>query len=105
MISPKSANVGSRQEQVFTVIFNSEKGVGEFRSIILASPELSADELEVADDAEEFFKKGSLGIISLNLFAISIKPKLSIDKKFRMDGENHMLFNYWSVPSEPDAPK
>lgn len=68
--------------------------------MILATPELSKEELEVADDGDEFSKKGSLGIISLNLFAETISPWLSIDKKLRMDGDNHILFKYWSVPKE-----
>lgn len=57
--------------------------MGEYKSILLATPELSREELEVADDGDEFLRKGSLGIISLNLNAITIKPKLIIDKKFR----------------------
>jgi len=35
---------------------------------------------------------------------VTINPYLKIDKKFRMDGDNHVLFKYWSVPQEPDAP-
>lgn len=70
----------------------------------MASPELSKEELEVAEDGDEFLKKGSLGIISLNLYAMTIEPFLKIDKKVRMDGDNHVLFKYWSVPNEPEAP-
>jgi hypothetical protein len=70
----------------------------------LASPELSKEELEVADDGEEFSKKGSLGIISLNLFAVTIPPRLTIDKKSRFDGDNHMNFKYWSLLQDPEAP-
>ena len=40
--------------------------MGEFNTLIIASPSLTQEELEVADDKEEF-KKGSLGTISLNL--------------------------------------
>lgn len=78
--------------------------MGEFRSVILATPELSKEELSIADDGDEFARKGSLGIISLNLFAVTIKPKLVIDKKSRFDGENHLNFKYWSIPNESDAP-
>ena len=57
-----------------------------------------------ADD-DELTKKGSLGIISLNLDAITIDPKLSIDRKLKMDGHNHLRLKYWSVPNEFGAPK
>jgi hypothetical protein len=56
------------------------------------------------EEGDDLLRKGALGIISLGLLANTIKPVLSIDKKSRMDGENHMRFNYWSVPNEPDAP-
>lgn len=36
--------------------------------------------------------------------ANTIKPKLTIDKKSRFDGDNHLNFKYWSTPSDPDAP-
>lgn len=61
--------------------------------------------MEIGPDDESLLKKGSLGIISLNLLASAIAPKLSIDKKFRMDGDIHVGFKYWSVPNEEDAPK
>ena len=62
---------------------------------MLSSPELSQEEIEIADGAgklggndggADFSKKGSLGIISLNLDAITIDPVLSIDRKVKMDG-------------------
>lgn len=71
-IQPKSLTVGPRETSTFNVTFYSNKGVGEFRSVILATPELSKDELSIADDGDEFTRKGSLGIISLNLFAVTI---------------------------------
>lgn len=49
-------------------------------------------------------RKGSLGIISLNLLAMTIKPYLVIDKKSRFDGENHLNFKYWSIPNDENAP-
>jgi hypothetical protein len=70
----------------------------------LATPELSHEELEVADDGDEFLRKGALGIISLNLQAMTIVPQLKVDKKTRTDGENHMNFKFWSVPGEEGAP-
>lgn len=71
---------------------------------MLASPELSKEELEIAADGDEFQRKGALGIISLNLFAVTIPPVLTIDKKSRFDGENHLNFKYWSLPNDSDAP-
>jgi hypothetical protein len=103
-ISPKSSVMGPRETQTFTVIFHPNKGVGEFKSTVMATPELSQDELELAEDGDEFIKKGALGIISLGLFGETIEPKLSVDKKQRNDGENHMNFKYWSVPNDPEAP-
>jgi hypothetical protein len=88
----------------FNVTFYSNKGFGEFKSVILATPELSKDELSIADDGDEFLRKGSLGIISLNLYAMTIQPKLVIDKKSRFDGENHLNFKYWSITNDELAP-
>lgn len=48
--------------------FYSDKGEGEFKSVILATPELTREELQIAEDGEEFTRKGALGIISLNLY-------------------------------------
>ena len=59
--------MGPRESQTFTVIFNSAKGIGEFNSIMMATPELSKEEMELAEEGNEFTKKGALGIISLNL--------------------------------------
>lgn len=53
---------------------------------MLASPELSQEEIEIADDPNDLPKKGSLGTIALKLFANTIRPELSIDKSTRMDG-------------------
>ena len=65
---------------------------------------MSKEELEVAEDGDEFLRKGSLGIISLNLFAVTIPPVLTIDKKSRFDGENHLTFKYWSLTNDSEAP-
>mmetsp|Transcript_13740 Transcript_13740/g.13453 ORF Transcript_13740/g.13453 Transcript_13740/m.13453 type:complete len:191 (+) Transcript_13740:317-889(+) len=40
-VSPKTYVVGSRETSTFTVTFYSDKGVGEFKSVILATPSLS----------------------------------------------------------------
>jgi len=103
-IQPKSVQVGPREIINFSVTFYSNKGEGEFRSVILATPELTREELEIAEDGEEFNRKGALGIISLNLYGQTIKPCLKIDKKSRIDGDNHLNFKYWSIPNNSDAP-
>jgi hypothetical protein len=81
---------------------------------VLASPELSSEELEIqrggevtpgAQASNDLAKKGSLGIISLNLDALTIDPVLSIDRKLKMDGQHHMRLKYWSVAGEEGAPK
>jgi hypothetical protein len=38
------------------------------------------------------------------LFAVTIVPYLKIDKRTRTDGDNHVLYKYWSVPNEDSAP-
>jgi hypothetical protein len=60
--------VGPREVTTFNVTFYPNKGEGEFKSVILASPELTKEELQIAEDGEEFNRKGALGIISLNLY-------------------------------------
>jgi hypothetical protein len=71
---------------------------------MMATPELTKDELELAEEGDEFLKRGALGIISMNLFGETIEPVLTIDKKSRNDGENHLNFKYWSIPNDNDAP-
>ncbi len=80
-VSPKNIVLGPRETQNFTVTFFSNKGIGEFKSVMMATPELSAEELELAEDGDEFIRKGALGIISLNLFGETLNPILSVDKK------------------------
>jgi hypothetical protein len=82
------------------------KGTGNFKSIILASPELSQTELKVQEmvtGKKQVHKKGSLGIISLYLEALTIDPVLQIDRKKKMDGQNHLKVRYWSLKDE-EAP-
>jgi hypothetical protein len=106
-ITPASTVVGSRSTREFQVTFDPSKGTGWYKSIILASPELSAEEIEVQTTTNpgglDLSKKGSLGIISLVLDANTIDPKLSIDRKIKMDNENHLRFKYWSIQSQ-EAP-
>lgn len=71
---------------------------------MMATPELTKDELELAEEGDEFLKRGALGIISMNLFGETIEPVLTIDKKSRNDCENHLNFKYWSIPNDVDAP-
>lgn len=96
--------LGPREIQNFTVTFFSNKGIGEFKSIMMATPGLSQDEIEIAEEGDEFIRKGALGIISLGLLGETLNPELTIDKKPRHDGEHHLGFKYWSVPNDPDAP-
>jgi len=113
-IEPSQCVVGPRSNHEFTITFDPNKGAaGAFRSIVLASPELSQEELEIqgtnaasgAASNADLLKKGSLGIISLNLDALTIDPVLSIDRKLKMDGQHHMRLKYWSIPNEEGAPK
>ena len=62
--------MGPRETQTFAVTFypnKGGKGTGKFRTLVLASPELSQEELAIADDAKEFSKKGSLGLVAFNI--------------------------------------
>lgn len=46
-IEPATAVVGSRSTAQFTITFDPSKGTGAYSSIVLASPELSLEELEI----------------------------------------------------------
>jgi len=102
-IVPKNVVVAARSSQEFTVSFNPSSGVGLFESILLASPELAQEEIEIADDPEDLPKKGTLGIISLNLKASTISPVLTLDKTTKLDGEKHIKLKHWAVADE-EAP-
>ena len=70
---------------------------------------LSNEELEIQNGTggmsnNELLKKGSLGIISLNLDALTIDPYLSIDRKIKMDTHNHVRMYNWSL-LDAAAPK
>jgi len=47
-VHPKSIAIQSRSMQEFTVNFNPSTEVGEIKSILLATPELSQEEIEIA---------------------------------------------------------
>jgi hypothetical protein len=79
-IQPSSVTVGSRQIQEFVVNFNPTEEVGNFKSIVIATPEVSQEEIEIANNADDLPKKGSLGVIALALDANTIAPFLSLDK-------------------------
>ena len=49
-ITPKLYTIGPKEIVPFTVTFYSDKGVGDFKSLVLATPSLSTEELEVASD-------------------------------------------------------
>lgn len=102
-INPKSCVVNARSHHEFQVTFNPTKEVGDFKTILLASPEVSQEEIEIADDPSSLPKKGSLGVIALKLGATTIKPELSIDKSARFEGSKQIKINKWAVQAE-DAP-
>ena len=102
-INPKSLAVPSRSTTEFVVTFNPTHDVGNFKSIVIASPELAQEEIEIAGDESEQPKKGTLGIISLYFNANTISPMLSIDKSVKMDGGKHINVKKWAVADE-DAP-
>lgn len=95
-ITPKKVTVECRSEQTFKVNFAPSQGLGNFQSILLATPELSADEVELAKDPSDLPKPGSLGTISLNLCAETISPYLKIDKTVQLDGQRHIKMKVWS---------
>ena len=103
-IEPRHAILGPRDIQDFKVTFNPNRAVGGFKSIVMATPALTSEELLIAEDKEEFMKKGSLGIVSFNIMAEIIEPVLTIDKKTRIDGENHMNFKYWAYRGDNETP-
>jgi hypothetical protein len=70
---------------------------------LLATPEVSNDEIELSKDANDLPKKGSLGTISLDLAAETISPYLKIDKTVQLDGQRHIKLNVWSIQTL-DAP-
>lgn len=80
------------------------KGPGKFKSIVMATPSLTQEELLIADDAKDFAKKGSLGVVSFNIMGETIDPVLTVDKRTRVDGHNHMSYKYWSYRGDPDTP-
>lgn len=99
--------IASRSLQEFTVTFDPTVGVGTFSSIVLATPYLSSEEIEASDLTEENIpKKGTLGNIALNLAAMTIDPRLHLDKSVKMDGEKHFVVKYWSSCGKdfPEAP-
>lgn len=64
---------------------------------MIATPEVSAEEIEIVGNADDLPKKGSLGVISLCLDANTISPCLSLDKSTEMDGGKHIRIKHWSV--------
>lgn len=102
-VQPKSVVVDARSHHEFTVTFNPTKDVGDFKTILLASPEVSQEEIEISNDPSSLPKKGSLGTIALKLGATTIKPELSIDKSARFEGGKQIKIKKWAVAAE-DAP-
>lgn len=102
-VAPKNVVVNARSIQEFTVTFNPTQHVGNFKTILLASPELSQEEAEIIDDPNDLPKKGSLGNIALKLSANTISPELSIDKSNRLEGSKQIKIKKWAITSD-DAP-
>lgn len=84
----------------FKVTFQPSHGLGDFKSILVANPQLSQEEIEIIDDPADLPKPGSLGIIAVNLAATTIAPCLKIDKSLKMDNERHINFKVWSTNDE-----
>jgi hypothetical protein len=102
-IEPKQVAVSARSLQEFTVTFNPSKATGIFDATLLASPELSQDEVEITEDPKDLPKKGTLGNIALKLQATTIKPFLTFDKGVRLDGSQLVKISKWSY-SDEEAP-
>lgn len=83
--------------------FNPTKEVGNFKSIVIATPEVSQEEIEIANNIDDLPKKGTLGVISICLDANTIAPALSLDKATEMDGGKHIRIKHWSIIDD-DAP-
>lgn len=106
-IQPKNVAVAARSVQEFTVTFDPSIGTGLFKSIVLATPFFSQEEIEASDlSPDQIPKKGTLGNISLNLNAVTIAPQLQLDKSVKMDGEKHFRIKFWSTYGKDaaDAP-
>jgi hypothetical protein len=79
------------------VTFNPNYGLGKFKSIVIASPQLAEEEIELIDNPDDLPKAGTLGIIAVNLSSQTIAPYLKIDKSVKMDGERHINMKVWST--------
>lgn len=69
VIEPKSTVVNCRSTMEFKVTFSPSHGLGDFKSILVANPQLAQEEIEIIDDPSELPKAGSLGIIAVNVQA------------------------------------
>ena len=78
--------------------------MGEFKSILLSTPELTDDEKSLVAEDDDVLKPGALGNVSINLWSWTIHPFLTADKNARVDGNNHMMIKYWSVNDMEDSP-
>ena len=77
--------------------------MGKFQTVLLATPEVSAEEVEIADDPKDLPKRGDLGTIALMMNANTISPFLSIDKSERFEGDKQVKIKKWAINAE-DAP-
>lgn len=95
-ITPKNCYIDRKSEQTFKVSFSPSHGLGNFQSILLATPLCSPDEIAAAKDPADLPKPGTLGSISLSLNAETIEPYLKIDKTVQLDGNRHIKMKVWS---------
>ena len=84
--------------------FTPSQDVGNFKSILLATPELSQEEIEIAEDKEDLPKKGTLGNIALKLSSTTIRPCLTLDKGVRLDESQMIKIKKWATTDDEDAP-
>lgn len=58
------------------------------------------EEEEFEENPETAAAKRTLGIVALNLFAVTIEPVLSVDMKKNLDGFYYFNFHHWSIDHE-----
>lgn len=84
--------------------FHPTKAVGTFKSTLLATPDLAAEEYEIAGgDTKDLPKKGSLGNIAVCLMGTTITPNLTLDKGVRIDDTQLIKITKWAYNDE-EAP-
>lgn len=70
----------------------------------MATPELSQEEIEIAEDKNDLPKKGTLGNIALKLSSTTIRPQLTLDKGVRLDESQLIKIKKWANVDDENAP-